>query len=164
MKADPERRTIEDFAYPEGKSVDAFRIDAERLAEGGSLDTQDETALFLAAMVAEPRRNLNTHVIHLLILKAGGKERFYDESSMTTGGTAAGDKPRDPTLRDVPGALDNASGDLPPVKVTDKDVKRVRERYKKHCKGVELAAMITDFGEATVKAELVDLLVKEAQL
>ncbi len=159
LKADLMRSLVAKFKYKGGRSIDTFRLDAEYLATGGPMETETG-ALFLAAMIAEPGRNLNAHVLNLLLMKQGGKESFFEAAPMTKGGTAAADKHRDPTLATLPGA----GPTQPPIKVTEAEIKLVRDRYRTHHKGSDLEEMVSELGKDAVKRDLIDFLVQEAQL
>jgi hypothetical protein len=159
LAKDPVRGLIDKYAYTGvSTSIDKFKQDAIFAAAGGTMEPKI-AVMFLAGMVAEARRNPNAHITNLLLMSEGGKGPFFGAAPMTTGGTSAEEKFRDPTLAGVAGG--NAQ---PPMTVSDAEIKLVRERYEA-TQGMSLAdAVKTLGGEAACRDDLVVFLMSHSTL
>ncbi|MGH2970026.1 MAG: phage tail protein, partial [Solirubrobacteraceae bacterium] len=160
LKSDKQRALIEDYAYTGvTTTADKFKSDALNLAAGIEMDPE-AGALFLAAMIAEVKRNPNAHVTNLLLISEGGKGPFFGAAPMTTGGTSAAEKPRDPTLATLPG---NLPGEQPPMTVTDAEIRLVRQRYEKD-QNTDLAEEFKVLDKEKLREHLTQFLVAEGKL
>jgi hypothetical protein len=159
LDSDKVRGLIENYAYTGvSTSIDKFKQDAIYAAAGGTMDRK-VAVMFLAGMIAEARRNPNAHVTNLLLMKAGGTGPFFGAAPMTTGGTSAAEKFRDPTLADKVQA-----GDQPPMTVSDAEIALVRREYEK-AQGMTVEEAITTLGgEPAFANDLYEFLLKSSHL
>ncbi len=167
-----------EYAYSGDKrSINVYRDEALRLAEGGQMGPA-AGAVFLAAMIAEPHRNLNAHVTNLLLLTEGGKQNMVGNQGaapMTRGGTATADKSRDATLTSlVPNKESTTPPEKepqPPIEVTDAEIKLVREHFETSpltLKALDsspgpLGPLVEKHREDKVKAALIEFLLREPE-
>jgi hypothetical protein len=159
LDKDKVRALIDKYAYTGvSTSIDKFKQDAMYAAAGGTMDPK-VAVMFLAGMIAEARRNPNAHVTNLLLMKAGGSGPFFGAAPMTTGGTSAAEKFRDPTLAEhMPG------GGQPPMTVTDAEIALVRREYEK-AQGMTVEdAIATLGGDKAFAEDLYDFLIKSSHL
>jgi hypothetical protein len=133
------------YGYPKFEwSVQTLRDIAEKLINHQGVG-EDDLTMFLAALVAEPHRNVVAEVTNLLILgpsTSGDKQAFkanQGEMPMTTGRTIK--DPRDTSLDDVRQGSAKSSG-----AVTDQEVQLAKNYYKKQI-GQELSDVIDKRGE-----------------
>lgn len=157
---DPKQREVVDaFGYQHHSySSGQFRSFAERVALGGSL-APDAGAIFLAAMIAEARRNPNAHVTNMLLIATGDTKRITDQAPMTGGKTDTATAPRDPTLATVPGTRNQ-----PPTFVTDDEIALVRQSYEQR-QNAPLSELVTDpayGGLVEIRRDLIKFLTTEA--
>lgn len=138
----PDRYSM--YGYPGFKwSVDQLRGYANALINKQTLG-EDEVTMFLAAMIAEPERNVVAEVTNALVLgpsTPGGAQAFKangGEMPMTTGGTIK--DPHDSSLDDVRKGSAKSSG-----AVTDQEVEMAKTYYKKST-GQDLVDVIESKG------------------
>ena len=160
LTGDPRRKKVIDpFGYEHHThSSGQFRTFAELVARGGTLPPVDGT-IFLAAMIAEARRNPNAHVTNMLLITTGDSERFMNKAPMTGGKTDTATAPRDPTLASVPGTRNQ-----PPTFVTDDEIALVRQSYEQRQKA-PLTELVTEpdyGGPVAIRRDLIKFLTTEA--
>ncbi|WP_428261546.1 eCIS core domain-containing protein [Haliangium sp.] len=115
-----------------------LRAIAATIATGDTW-SEDALTIFLAALIAEPRRNEVANVTNMLVMgdtdnDGGALERM----PMTAGGTDSPNRPRDPNLQGV-------SNQLPPAFVTDQEVAMAKEYYQR-AEGSSLPDDIDEIG------------------
>jgi hypothetical protein len=159
LDEDPIRALIENYAYTGvSTSVDKFKQDAIYAAAGGTMDPK-VAVMFLAGMIAEARRNPNAHVTNLVLMKEGGTGPFFGAAPMTTGGTSAEEKFRDPTLADQVDPKEQ-----PPMTVSDAEIALIRRRYEQ-TQGMSIEEAIQTLGgEPAFAEDLYDFLMKQSHL
>ena len=125
LEADTERKNLfRAFAYTKHTTdLKKFRMDAISVAWRNPMPA-NQGAMFLAAFVAEPTRNPNAHMTNMLLLDKNDDEQFFRAAPMTTGGTSAPEKERDPSLESVEG-----NDRQPPTPVSDAEIKMVTDRF-----------------------------------
>jgi hypothetical protein len=149
---------LEQFAWNKSTQTSGqFGKFAEIAARGGTIEPRPG-AFFLAAMLAEARRNPNAHVTNLLLMAEGSMRKFRSDAPMTRGGTDPKSGRPDPTLATVPGTRQQ-----PPSEVTDREVALVRQRYEQHQNNT-LPEMVGAFGVPNIRDNLIHFLGHSARL
>jgi hypothetical protein len=149
-------------------SYDAHSVPPEtfrRLAMNAAYNVpigENEGAIFLASMVAEPARNSIAHVTNLLLMRDTSDGNLLDAKRqpsgtampMTAGGTASQTRPRDPDLAGIRGIVE-----LAPQDVTDREIDVVRLQVEARL-GRPLSTAIAVWGADRAKTQLVQLLLR----